>query len=137
MTAGVPGFGLGGVFFIISALLAPFRELIMTARGRSSRARWTSVGGQLLIALAMISAVGAMLGLVGLVSAAGPLQGLMSFPLLPLTGTGALLVFILVVAKLVQLCSFGARRGRPANFERRGRRINFERREALGETEAS
>jgi len=40
MTAGLPGFGLGGVFFIISALLAPFVELIMTARGRSSRARW-------------------------------------------------------------------------------------------------
>jgi hypothetical protein len=137
MTAGVPGFGLGGVFFIISALLAPFRELMMTARGRSSRARWSSVGGQLLIALAMISAVGAMLGLVGLVSAAGPLQGLMSFHLLPLTGTGALLVFILVVAKLVQLCSFGARRGRPASFERRGRRLNFERREPLGETDAS
>jgi hypothetical protein len=136
MTAGLPGFGLGGVFFIISALLAPFRELMMTARGGSSRARWASVGRQLLIALAMISAVSAMLGLFGLVSGAGPLQALMS-PLLPLTGTGALLVFILVVAKLVQFCSFGARRGRPASFERRGRRINFERREPLGETEAS
>jgi hypothetical protein len=136
MTAGLPGFGLGGVFFIISALLAPFGELIMTARGGSSRARWASVGRQLLIALAMICNVSAMLGLVGLVSGAGPLKALMS-PLLPLTWTGGLLVIILVTAKLVQLCWLGARRGRPASFERRGRRINFERREPLGETEAS
>jgi hypothetical protein len=136
MTAGLPGFGLGGVFFIISALLAPFGELIMTVRGRSSRARWASVGRQLLIALAMIFAVGAMLGLVGLVSGAGPLQALIS-PLLPATWTGGLLVFILVTAKLIQLCWLGARRGRPASFERRGRRIDFERREPLGETEAS
>jgi len=128
MTAGLPGFGLGGVFFIISALLAPFGELVMTARGRSSRARWASVGRQLLIALAMISAVGAMLGLAGVVSGAGPVQGLASFSLLPLTGTATILAFVLVTAKLVQLWLRGARRGR---------RVNFERREPLGETEAS
>jgi cellulose synthase (UDP-forming) len=50
--------------------LAPFGELINTARGRSSRARWASVARQL-IAVAMISVVGAMLGVVGLVSGAG------------------------------------------------------------------
>lgn len=119
MTAGLPGFGLGGAFFIISALLAPFGELIRTARGRSSRARWASVGGQLLMAVAMISAVGALLGLIGLVSGAGLVQALSSFSLIPLTVTTAILAFVLVSAKLVQLCSRGDRRGRRANFERR------------------
>jgi hypothetical protein len=71
------------------------------------------------MAVAMISAVGALLGLVGLVSGAGPLHGLSSFSLLPLAVTTAILAFLLVSAKLVQLCSRGARRDRHANFERR------------------
>ena len=137
MTPGLPGFGLGGVFFIISALLAPFGELVLTMRGRSSRARWASVGRQLLIAVAMICAVGALLGFVGLVSGVGPVQGLASFSLLPLIATAGLLAFILVTAKLVQLLLRGGRRGRRVNFERRTRRIHFKRREPLGETEAS
>jgi hypothetical protein len=119
MTAGLPGFGLGGAFFIISALLAPFGELINTARGRSSRARWASVCRQLLMAVAMIFAVGALLGLVGLLSGAGLVQGLSSLSLLPFAATTAILAFVLVTAKLVELCSRGARRGRRANFERR------------------
>jgi hypothetical protein len=119
MTAGLPGFTLAGVFFIISALLAPFGELIRSARGRSSRARWASVGRQLLMAVAMILAGGALLGFVGLASGAKSIQGLLSFSLLPLTMTTTLLAFVLVAAKLVQLCSRGARRGRRANFKRR------------------
>jgi hypothetical protein len=119
MTAGVPGLALGGVFFIISALLAPFGELINTARGRSSPARWASVGRQLLMAVAMISALSALLGFVGLASGAGPIQALLSFSLIPVTATTILLAFLLVSAKLVQLCSRGARRGRRANFEPR------------------
>jgi hypothetical protein len=110
---------LGAVFFLISALLAPFSELIRTMRGRSSRARWASVAMQLMLAVAMISVAGALLGLVGLVSGAGLVQGLSSFSLLPLTVTTAILVFVLVSAKLVQLHSRGARRGTRANFERR------------------
>jgi cellulose synthase (UDP-forming) len=99
--------------------LAPFGELINTARGRSSRARWASVARQLLIAVAMISVVGAMLGVVGLVSGAGLIQGLSSFSLLALTVTTGILAFLVVSAKLVQLWSRGARLGRRANFERR------------------
>jgi hypothetical protein len=119
MTAGLPGFTLAGIFFIISALLAPFGELNRSARGRSSRARWASVGRQLLMAVAMILAGSALLGFVGLASGAKSIQGLLSFSLLPLTMTTTLLAFVLVSAKLVQLCSRGARRGRRANFKRR------------------
>jgi hypothetical protein len=50
MTPGIPGFGLGGLFFIISALLAPVFEIVRTVRGRSSLARWQVVGYQAAIA---------------------------------------------------------------------------------------
>lgn len=42
MGAGLPGFGIASLFYIAAALLAPFHELYMTARGRSSRARWAA-----------------------------------------------------------------------------------------------
>src|SRR4051812_35186417 len=57
MSAGLPGFGLGGIFFILSALLAPVFELPRTLRGRSSRARWSRIAGHLALALAMIVAL--------------------------------------------------------------------------------
>jgi hypothetical protein len=85
----------------------------------------------------MISAVGALLVLVGLVSGAGPVKGLSSFSLLPLTTTTALLVFVLLTAKLLQLCAGGARQDRRVNFHRRARRVTFGLREPLGETEDS
>ena len=108
-----------GAQLAASARRGSRRSLINTARGRSSRARWASVARQLLIAVAMISVAGAMLGVVGLVSGAGLIQGLSSFSLLALTVTTGILAFLVVSAKLVQLCSRGARRGRRANFERR------------------
>jgi hypothetical protein len=57
MSAGLPGFGLGGIFFILSALLAPVFELPRTLRGRSSRARWGRIAGHMALALAMIVAL--------------------------------------------------------------------------------
>src|SRR3954466_14662291 len=57
MSAGLPGFGLGGIFFILSAPLAPLFELPRTLRGRSSRARWGRIAGHLALALAMIVAL--------------------------------------------------------------------------------
>ena len=107
-----------GAQLAASARRASRRSLIRTVPGRSSRARWASVARQLLIAVAMISVVGAMLGVVGLVSGAGLIQGL-SFSPLVLTVTTGILAFLVVSAKLVQLCSRGARRGRRTNFERR------------------
>lgn len=122
MSAGLPGIGLGGVFFIISALLAPFGELIRTARGRSSRARWRSVGRQLVIALTMILVVAAALGLIGVVAGRGLLSGLASFSLFPLAATTALLVIVLVTAKAADLCARGSRRrARPVATARSSR----------------
>lgn len=54
MSAGLPGLGLGGLFFILSALVAPVIELARTVRGRSSVAAWREVGRSFALALAMV-----------------------------------------------------------------------------------
>lgn len=57
MNAGLPGTGLGGIFYLLLALVMPLHELYLTARGRSSRERWRLVLTQLGVALGIIAAV--------------------------------------------------------------------------------
>ncbi|MBL8746043.1 MAG: hypothetical protein JNK58_06770 [Phycisphaerae bacterium] len=40
MVVGLPGTGIGGLFYLFMAFWMPFHELYMLARGRSSPARW-------------------------------------------------------------------------------------------------
>jgi hypothetical protein len=40
MTAGLPGVGIGGIFYLTSALLMPVRSLVAVLRGRPDEARW-------------------------------------------------------------------------------------------------
>jgi len=53
--AGLPGTGLGGLFYIVLALGMPLAELYRTLRGRSSLARWRQVGMQFALACGIIS----------------------------------------------------------------------------------
>ena len=112
MSAGLPGLGLGGLFFILSALLGPFVELVRTARGRSSIAAWRSVGRQFAMALAIITAM--LLTLLAAVSLSGGANGdeagagtdSGAVTVLPLTMIGitlGLLVCVLTAAKAMQL----------------------------------
>src|ERR1700760_4702497 len=55
MSAGLPGVGLSGVFFIISALVMLPCEIVQTIRGRSSWQRWSRVLRHLAIAITMIA----------------------------------------------------------------------------------
>ena len=57
MSAGTSRAGLGGLFFIFSALVAPSVELGRTARGAAARGRGVRSGRQFAIAMAMIAAV--------------------------------------------------------------------------------
>jgi hypothetical protein len=57
MSAGLPGVGLSGVFFIVSALLMVPLEIVRTLRKQSSLARWATVLRHLAIATAMIVCV--------------------------------------------------------------------------------
>lgn len=109
MSAGLPGLGLGGLFFIFSALLAPFPELWRTLRGRSDVASWKAIGRQLAQALAMIAAIDLTLRLTYVVlSAAGignpPAADEATVLPLGLIGiTTGLLVLVLCTAKLAEL----------------------------------
>jgi hypothetical protein len=40
MGAGIPGIGISSLFYILAALWAPLRELVLTAKGRGSWERW-------------------------------------------------------------------------------------------------
>lgn len=47
MTAGLPGTGIGGIFYLLLAVLMPVREFFCLLRGKSSLRRWRAVGLQL------------------------------------------------------------------------------------------
>jgi hypothetical protein len=60
VTPGMPGAGIGGIFYLLSAFFMPFAELYRTIRGRSSRARWLGVLRQLTLAVSIVGSVWAM-----------------------------------------------------------------------------
>jgi hypothetical protein len=119
MSAGLPGLGLGGLFFILTALIAPAIELVRTAQGRSSAEAWRSAGRQFGIAVVMIIAVeltlrGALLAM----SLAGGGEGasdrgLTVLPMVPLGITMALLAMVLAGVKALELCLRLRDRGLP------------------------
>jgi hypothetical protein len=109
MSAGLPGLGLGGLFFIFSALLAPFRALWRTLRGRSRPGEWAMVGRQFAQAVVMVAAIDLSLRLayIGIAAAGlGNAPSAVSATVIPLTLIGitsALLLSVLVGAKFAQL----------------------------------
>jgi hypothetical protein len=65
MTAGLPGAAIGGLFYLVSALLMPVRETARMLRDREAPRRWRLVARQTAIAggiLVAIWAVGRGLG---------------------------------------------------------------------------
>jgi hypothetical protein len=117
VSAGLPGLGLGGLFFIVSALLGPFVELRRSIRGESDRASWRRAGRQFFLAAAMIAAIDGTLRLAYLGLEAGgiaqqPSQALPTvLPLAPIAITGALLTAVLIAAKCMQVLSVARSRG--------------------------
>ena len=66
MTAGLPGTGIGGLFYLISALLMPFREAFRFLVGRGDRARSQIAlqqGGMAVTILGAIWVTGIVMGL--------------------------------------------------------------------------
>src|SRR5690349_13095206 len=91
MSAGMPGLGLGGLFFVLSALFAPGVELRRTAQGQSSAAAWRQVGRQSAVAVVMVAVVAPFV------------------PWAPVGITTALLLAFLLAAKGAQLGLRGLR----------------------------
>jgi hypothetical protein len=120
VSAGLPGLGLGGLFFIFSALLAPFRQLLRTVRGRSRAGDWAMIGRQFAQATVMVAAIDLSLRLAYLAIAAaglGNAPSAISATVIPLTLIGitsALLVGVLATAKVAEI----AVRLRPAELPR-------------------
>lgn len=114
MTAGMPGMGLGGLFFIISALLMPVFELTRTIQGKSSIARWRCVGVQFGMAMGIILATTSALWIFEIVarrtlahavgvSPAKTVHTAANFlPVAPVVGTLFLLVFLLFIVEALQ-----------------------------------
>ena len=57
MNAGLPGIGLSGVFYIVSALLMPVAEVTRVVRGRPRRRGWGTVLTHWTIAAGMVAAM--------------------------------------------------------------------------------
>jgi hypothetical protein len=57
MFAGIPGIGVGTLFYVLTALWMPFPELIRLMRGRSSAARWRLIAVQFAFATSIISSI--------------------------------------------------------------------------------
>lgn len=109
MSAGIPGLGLGGLFFIFSALLAPLRQLWRSFKGQSEPGEWRMVGRQFAQAVAMVVAVDLSFRLVFLALAAvgiADARTATATAVIPLTLVGlttGLLVAVLGTAKLADL----------------------------------
>jgi hypothetical protein len=57
MFAGLPGIGVGTLFYILAALWMPFHELARVVRGTSSGARWRRIGMQWVYAFSIMVSV--------------------------------------------------------------------------------
>lgn len=66
MNAGLPGFGIGGIFYVLAALVAPVVELRRIRRGESSPERRRSIARQFAMALAIVAMILALMPLVAL-----------------------------------------------------------------------
>jgi hypothetical protein len=125
MSAGLPGLGLGGLFFIVSALVAPLFEAARMASGRSSRERRRQVARGFLLAVAMLIAIDLTLRAVLMAAhllGAGPAPhlGLVALPLAPIGITTGLLALVVSGAKAAELVLRPRRRG-PQRAGRRAR----------------
>ena len=87
MVVGVPGTGIGGLFYLLAAAFMPVRELILLVQGRSSLARWRFIALQWAMITGMLASLwGAMWVFKRLASWAGLDQ---PTGLLAVTPTGA------------------------------------------------
>ena len=92
MTAGIPGSGIGGVFYVIGALLLPVRTLILQLRGVP--VKWAPVFRQFGLALGILAGLWL----------AGMLLGLLLGPVLP-APSGRIAVAVAQHANMFRLVS--------------------------------
>jgi hypothetical protein len=57
MFAGLPGIGIGTLFYVVIALCMPVVEVVKVVQGTSSVARWRLIGRQVLHALGIVLSI--------------------------------------------------------------------------------
>ena len=57
MFAGLPGIGVGTLFYVLTALWMPFREIAFLVRGESNWRRWRLIGTQFVFAISIIASI--------------------------------------------------------------------------------
>jgi hypothetical protein len=62
MVAGLPGTGVGGIFYLILAVAMPFVELFRTLKGKSSVRRWGFIALQLTLVVWIFVVIWAEIG---------------------------------------------------------------------------
>lgn len=73
MFAGLPGTGIGGLFYLLMTIWMPFREAYLVTQGRSSMARWRFIGMRWVVFGAVLVVIwGQMLLMRGLMPAGAP-----------------------------------------------------------------
>lgn len=120
MNAGLPGVGIAGLFFIISALVMPLLEAVRTVAGHGSKQRWRAVAYNWLLAAVM---VGVFVAMGWTVSAAVPQSVERDLRATVPTHVSALAItFVLLLALLVvvQLARFRATHNRVTQEESSG-----------------
>lgn len=101
MTAGLPGVGIGGIFYLASAIMMPVRSLVATVTGRAHEARWRVALQQAGIAAGILVALWATGLALGWIIAT-------AFPHALITGSGAAPAHVRnVVRTSALLISFG------------------------------
>jgi hypothetical protein len=117
MTVGAPGAGIGGLFYLASALVLPFRSLLRAWRGE--QVHWRSVMRQAGLALAVLAAIWLAGWVIGLWAGPGlvvtPRTGIVGHIVRStgVLGTAMLYVSVgtlLLVLVLVQLAALVVRR---------------------------
>ena len=57
MFAGLPGIGVGTLFYVLTALWMPIRESVRLVKGESSAERWRLIGIQLFFAMSIVASI--------------------------------------------------------------------------------
>jgi hypothetical protein len=58
MIAGIPGTGIGGIFYLLLVGGMPFREGLRTLQGQTTVKRWSFIGLQLFFVVSILAAMG-------------------------------------------------------------------------------
>jgi hypothetical protein len=131
MTVGLPGTGIGGIFYLLLAICMPAKEFIQTLKGKTTLKRWGFIMLQLLFVFGVISGMwgelwllnGALIWTWGVLKVSGPVlmasQSFSDTKVLALFSAYMTFISLAFVITAMHVVRFFVRRSRPT-FGRTG-----------------